>query len=94
VEVLTDVKQYAKREGSHSESQVDKDVYLAIYLAAIATALVSNRRLISEHPWHDLIHFFNSYAAKPWVPKNLADLYCRARECASKRGCPGAEDTS
>lgn len=94
LDVLADVKQYAKREGNHTESQVDKDVYLAIYLAAIARALVSNRRLISEHSWDNLIHFFNTLAAKPWVPKNLADLYHRATECGNNR-CPrGAKDMS
>jgi hypothetical protein len=78
VAMLKEIKQYAKAQGSQTASEREKDVFLAIYFAAIAAALVYHRERITEHSHERLTQFFDSFAQAAWVPVDLADLLRRA----------------
>lgn len=86
---LRKIKEYAKSLGNDAGSDVDKDVFLTIYFAAIAAAVVLHEERITEHVDHDLRGFFLFFAAAPWMPTALADLFSRAARTVS--GLPGED---
>ena len=78
VAVLKEIKQYAKARGSQATSEREKDVFLAIYCAAIAAALTYYGERITEHLDRDVTRFFAHYASAGWIPSNLRELFQRA----------------
>jgi len=78
VAVLKEIKQYAKARGSQAAADHEKDVFLALYFAAIATARVFHNRWITQHSHARLTEFFDSFAQASWVPGNLTDLLRQA----------------
>ena len=80
VSVLRRIKDYAKALGSRSESEVEKDVFLAIYFAAIAAARVCQGERITEHTHKDLLRFFGDFVNARWMTTDLTELFRRAIE--------------
>ena len=78
VAVLKEIKQYAKARGSQAASDREKNVFLAIYFAAIAAAWAYCGEYITEHADADLARFFAYYASAPWMPESLRGLLRRA----------------
>jgi len=78
VAVLKKIKQYAKARGSQAASEREKDVFLAIYFAAIAAALAFHAERITEHVEGKLAQFLHSFANVTWMPTDLADLFRKA----------------
>ena len=78
IDLLKDIKVYAKARGSQATSEREKDVFLAIYFAAIAAALVSRQERITEHSEGNVAQFLHSLANMVWIPDNLADLFREA----------------
>lgn len=83
--VLQRIKEYAKALGKNTESGIERDVFLAVYLAAIAAALVSHQEHITEHPCEDLIQFFRRYAQMAWMPSDLKSLLAQATERCTRK---------
>lgn len=79
VAVLKEIKRYAKARGTQAASDREKDVFLAIYFAAIAAALVFHAQRITEHFEGNLARFLRSFANAAWIPADLADLFRKAR---------------
>jgi hypothetical protein len=73
--VLKEVKQYAKARGNQATSEREKDVFLAIYFAAIAGAWVYRRECITQHADEDMARFLVHYASVEWIPSSLRDLF-------------------
>jgi hypothetical protein len=80
VAALRRVKEYAKSLGSKAGSEVEKDVFLAVYFAAIAGAMVFRGERITEHTDRDLTQFFRCFARIVWVPIPLRGLFAKAAE--------------
>jgi len=78
VAILKEIKQYAKARGSQAASEREKDVFLAIYFAAIAGALAHHGEHITEHTDTDLARFFAHYVYAQWTPGGLRELFGRA----------------
>lgn len=76
--VLHRIKEYAKMLGTKAESEVEKDVFLAVYFAAIAAAGLFHSRQITEHSATNLDRFLASFARLPWIPSDLAGLFADA----------------
>ena len=74
VDLLTGIKQYAKAQGNRAASEQEKDVFLAVYFAAIAAALAHYGQHITEHADKDLPRFFASFGSVEWVPASLREL--------------------
>ena len=85
VTVLRRIKECAKTLGSRTESDVEEDVFLAIYFAAIAAARVFHGERITDHTDEDLARFLADFAGAEWMTTNLADLFDKAAAC-----CRGA----
>ena len=77
------IKQYAKESGTSTDSEDEKDVFLAVYYAAIASALVFHNQRITKHSNKDLEGFFDSFTNKDWILEEIkglfhgAQTYCR-----------------
>lgn len=89
VSVLRRIKEYAKVLGTRAESGVEKDVFLAVYFAAIAAAMVSHSERITEHSDDDLAQFFDCFARAPWISTDVAGLFKRAKESRRARSRRG-----
>jgi hypothetical protein len=76
--VLRRIKEYAKRLGTKAESEVEKDVFLAVYFAAIAAAGFFHSRQITEHSDTNLDRFLVLFARLSWIPSDLAGLFADA----------------
>ena len=83
IATIKKIKQYAKESGATADSEDKKDVFLAVYYAAIASALVFNHKKITHHSYKDLGQFFSSFTEKDWVLEEIKSLfhgaqtYCR-----------------
>lgn len=84
IDLLKEIKQYAKARGSQATSEREKDVFLTLYFAAIAAARVSYGERITEHTDKDLIQFFRHFAQTVWVPTHLRGLFAESEECCGK----------
>jgi hypothetical protein len=83
--VLQRIKEYAKALGKNAKSGIERDVFLAVYFAAIAAARVSRQECITAHTDEDLTQSLRFYAKVAWMPSNLKDLLVKAAEgCAQK----------
>jgi hypothetical protein len=91
VAVQKEIKQYAKTRGSEAASDRERDVFLAIYFAAIAGALTYHATRITEHSDHDLKEFFNSFAEAAWIPSHLGRLFAKAPECCAGHSQTGSD---
>jgi len=74
-------KQLARREGCDS----DHAVAVAIYYAAIASAMIFHDKRISRHSWGYLRDSFLDISERPWMPTNLARHFTKAcKQCKNK----------
>jgi hypothetical protein len=80
VAALREIKQYAKARGSQAASEREKDVFLAVYFAALAAALVFHRERITEHLGRELAQFLGTFAQAAWMPTDLKELFCRGQQ--------------
>jgi hypothetical protein len=78
--VLKQIKEYAKALGKNAKSEVERDVFLAVYFAAIAAARVFHNEGITEHADEQLVRFLDSFAQATWIPADLAGLLAQAAQ--------------
>ena len=85
IDTIRKIKQYAKKSGTSTDSEDEKDVFLAVYYAAIASALIFHNQKITQHSYSDLQHFFSSFVQNDWILDELVSLFSRAQEyCLEK----------
>jgi hypothetical protein len=80
---LRRVKEHCKQSGTAADSKEEQDAFMAVYFAAIASALLFHDTKLSHHKDEDLCSFFDSFAKKPWVLEELRTLFVRASYPAS-----------
>ena len=89
IPVLEKIKKHAKdcaeQSGTSSKSGAEKDVFLAIYFAAIASALLFHNKKITQHSYKNLRRFFSFYADKNWVLDELRSHFKKAHEYCQNR---------
>jgi hypothetical protein len=78
--VIRRIKEFAKEQGATAPSKEAEDAFMAVYLAAIASALTFHGQRISQHNSNDLRNFFGAFAKKTWVLSELKPLFSRAGE--------------
>ena len=84
LETLRLIRERAKQEASRESSEVRQATATTIYFASIANALVFRDRKLTTHSDESLERSFDDLARKPWMPKDLAELFSRAREICRK----------
>ncbi|MBN1506408.1 MAG: hypothetical protein JW955_06160 [Sedimentisphaerales bacterium] len=78
VQVLRRIKDYAKELGAPPAGEVEREVALAVYFAAIAAALVSHETRISQHGDARLRSAFEALSERNAVPSELRSLFRKA----------------
>jgi len=78
VEVLTYIKDFAKESGSTARDKAERDVALAVYFAAIASALVCHGARISQHSGSRLRKAFEAWVERSWLPSDMRELFKKA----------------
>jgi len=78
--VLKRIKEYAKALGKNAKSGIERDVFLAVYFAAIAAARVYHNERVTEHPDERLVRFLRAFARAAWMPAGLGGLFTQAAQ--------------
>lgn len=89
VDIFRKIKDFARQSGESTDSEIHRDVFLAVYCMAIASALFFHNQKISRHTDEDLKGFFAKYAAQTWIPPEIALIFREAgghlhQSCKSK----------
>lgn len=83
--LLRRIKDFGKELGTSANNEIERDVALAIYYAAIAGALVFHNVKISEYSYKQLEQYFVTLSKHVWIPPSLAGLYKNAyKYCRQK----------
>ena len=83
--LLRRIKDFGKELGASANDEIERDVALAIYYAAIAGALLFHNVKISEYPYKQLEQYFATMSKHSWIPPNLVGLYKKAyKHCKQK----------
>jgi hypothetical protein len=82
VALLTVIKDYTKKRAANCHSVHEHRAAVAIYFAAIASALVFHKEKISTHSYETLETAFIKLAAESWMPPDLLFLFEEARSVA------------
>ena len=83
--ILRKIKDLGKELGTSSKDELERDVALAIYYAAIASALVFHNVKISDYSFKQLEQSFETLSKHKWIPSNLTGLYRKACKYCRKK---------
>jgi hypothetical protein len=84
--VIERIKDHAKELGAAAGGEIEREVALALYFAAIAAGLLNHETKISQHSWKHLERSFRTLSSRPWVPADLLQLFTRAASyCKGKQ---------
>lgn len=85
ITTITRIRQYAKESGTSTDSEDTREIFLAVYYAAIASALLFHNEKITQHSYADLEKFFYSFLKSDWILDELVSLFTRAQKyCLEK----------
>lgn len=83
--IINKLKDYSKTLTECAKSEAENDTSVALYYAAIASALVFHDTRITKFSFESLNQALCSLIDKPWMPERLILLFKQAREiCISK----------
>ena len=86
IAVIRRIKDFAKELGNSAKDKIERDVALAVYFAAIASALVFHEARISQYSYEQLAQSFEAFGEDNWITPSLATMYKGARKyCVKKR---------
>jgi len=83
--VLAKIKEHGKELSTATDSEVERDVGLTVYFAALAGALLYHGERITSYSYAAMADAFNRLAAKRWMEPRLARHFSKAaRECKER----------
>jgi len=85
LEVFVEIKEYGKALSTATESEVDRDVGLTIYYAAIASAILFCKQVITSYSFGALADAFAALVDKQWMNPKLARHFAKARKACRKK---------
>ena len=85
IALIRRIKDFAKDLGAAAKDDIERDVALAVYFAAIANALVYHNVKISQYTYTELEHSFETLSEYDWTPPNLGKLLKKAQKYCSKK---------
>jgi hypothetical protein len=74
-DTLIKLKDHAKTQGNAVTNEIEREVALTVYYAAIASALAYHDAKISEHSYKSLKEAFSKLVQNAWIPANLLSLF-------------------
>ena len=85
LDILVEIKEYGKSLSTATESEVDREVGLTIYYAAIASAILFHNQRITSHPADALANALGALVEKRWMNPKLARHFAKARKACRKK---------
>lgn len=85
IALIRRIKDFAKELGTSSKDDIEREVALALYYAAIANALVYHNVKISQHDYAKLAQSFETLCEHDWVPPNLCKLFKKAQQSCNRK---------
>ncbi|UCC99250.1 MAG: hypothetical protein JSW66_05050 [Phycisphaerales bacterium] len=85
IALIRRVKDFAKELGESAKDEVEREVALAVYYAAIASALVHHKVKISRHSSDKLEQSFEKLSTYDWVSPSLSRLFKKAHDYCVKK---------
>ena len=87
LEVLVEIKEYGKALSTATESDIERDVGLTIYYAAIASAMLFRRKTITSYSFGALADAFGTLVDKHkrWMNPKLDRHFRKARRACRKK---------
>ena len=85
LEVIVAIKAYGKETSGEEEDSPGHSVALAIYYAAIASALVFHDQRITTRPFSYLAQAFGALMERSWVTPELSRHFAKARQMCRKK---------
>ncbi len=85
VAVIDQIKSYAKQKTKSAPSSTEREAAIALYYAAIASALVFHNKEITKNTHTKLRKSFERLSVLEWVDKNIASLLSDAAALCAKR---------
>ena len=83
--VLVDIKEYGRALSTATESEVDREVGLTIYYAAIASVILFRDQRITSYSFGALVEAFETLIDKRWMEPKLARHLAKARKACRKK---------
>ena len=84
LDVIQTVKDYAKDLASRAGSEADHAASIAIYYAAIASAVLFHGKKITRHSFESLAESFETLGHKSWIPSDILRHFSKARKLCEK----------
>ncbi|NQT93201.1 MAG: hypothetical protein HQ559_10605 [Lentisphaerae bacterium] len=85
LDTLVEIKKYGKALSTATESEIERDVGLAIYYAAIASAILFCDQVITSRSVNALADVFGTLVDKRWLNPKLARHLAKARKACGKK---------
>lgn len=85
IALIRRMKDFAKELGAAAKDDVEREVALALYFAAIANALVYHNVKISQYDHAKLEQSFETLGGHDWVPPNLTRLFRKAQRYCHRK---------
>ena len=82
--LIRKIKEHGRKLGASAKDNIDRDVALLIYFAAIAHGLVNHDIKISEYNYEKLEQSFKQLNRYDWIPTNFYKLFRKARRSCKK----------
>jgi hypothetical protein len=80
------IKDFAKDLGTTASDEIERDVALAVYFAAIASALVYHNVKISQYSYAELQQSFDTLSRHDWITPRLTKCFKRACKYCRDKG--------
>ena len=80
LDTIQRIKRHGKKMAGRSESGPEYSVGIAIYYAAIASALIHHNEKITRHSRGNLLRSFTTLKEKLWMPPDLSRHFSKASD--------------
>lgn len=83
---IKSIKDYGKKLAARRDSQADHSAAIAIYFAAIASALLFHGEKITSYSYEHLRESLNELIEDTWIPSELSRHFSKARKMCERKG--------
>ena len=83
--VLSQIKEHGKELSKAVDSEIEHDVGLTLYYAAIASAILFRDQRITSHSHSALAEAFGRLVRKRWMDPKLARHFAKARKASEQK---------
>jgi hypothetical protein len=75
--LLTRIHDYSKQAAAVTKSEMEKDVFFAVYCGAIASALRHHAQKITQHRLNILQEYLTKLSNETWIPLDIKALFSK-----------------